>query len=315
MRLSIVSTLYRSSPYIGEFCRRATDAARAMTPNFEIVLVNDGSPDDSLDVALGARESNPHVKIVDLARNFGHHKAMMTGLQHARGELVFLIDSDLEERPELLAEFLRELERTKADVVFGQQRKRKGGWFERVTGALWYKLFNLISSQPVPPNLMTVRLMTRRYVNALVEHQDREMNIAALWAYTGFKQVAFPLDKAHKGSSTYTLGRKIAHVVNSITAFSSTPLVFIFYMGVSISILAGAYGSYLVVRWFTLSDIPEGWSSLIVSVWFLGGLMLLSIGVVGVYLARVFAEVKRRPLTTVREVYEAESTSAARAKG
>src|SRR6185295_8453181 len=112
MRLSIVATLYRSGPYVAEFCRRAGDAARQLTLDFEIVLVNDGSPDASLDAALEARKANPRLKVIDLARNFGHHKAMMTGLAHAKGELVFLIDSDLEEPPELLTAFKAELDRT-----------------------------------------------------------------------------------------------------------------------------------------------------------------------------------------------------------
>src|SRR6266480_6630577 len=112
MRLSIVSTLYASAPYVDEFCRRASDAARQLTKDFEIVLVNDGSPDKSLDIALEVRGRNPRVKVIDLARNFGHHKAMMTGLTHTRGDLVFLIDSDLEERPELLGDFKQEMDRT-----------------------------------------------------------------------------------------------------------------------------------------------------------------------------------------------------------
>lgn len=305
MRLSVVATMYRSSPYLDEFCRRATATAQTVTRDFEVVLVNDGSPDDSLDTALRIRRSNPHIKVVDLARNFGHHKAMMTGLQHASGELVFLIDCDLEEAPELLPKFLEEMQRTGADVVHGQQRRRRGSWFERLSGALFYKVFNAISSTPIPPSLMTVRLMTRRYVDALARYQEREMNIAALWTHTGFKQVAVPLDKPHKGSTTYDLSRKIAHFVNSVTSFSSTPLEFIFYMGFSIAVFAGIYGAYLIGRWIVLDHIPEGWSSLIVSVWFLGGLTLLSIGVIGVYLSKVFSEVKQRPFTIVREIHEA----------
>ena len=308
MRLSIVATLYSSAPYIEEFCRRASDAARQMTKDFEIVLVNDGSPDNSLELALSIRKTNAHVKIVDLARNFGHHKAMQTGLLHAKGELVFLIDSDLEEDPALLSSFLTEMERTGADVVYGVQRKRRGRWFERLSGAVYYKLFNAITSSPVPPNLMTVRLMTRRYVDALAQYQEREFNIGALWTYAGFTQVPMHLDKAYKGSSTYNLSRKMVHVVNSVTSFSSTPLEAIFYMGAAIALFAGIYGAYLVGRWWVVDEIPEGWSSLIVSVWFLGGLTLLALGVIGVYLSKVFSEVKQRPFTTVRQVYEATRT-------
>src|SRR5687767_7535654 len=203
MRLSIVATLYASAPYVEEFVRRATAAAKGLGDDFEIVLVNDGSPDNALEVALRVRSGNRHVKIVDLSRNFGHHKAMMTGLAHSRGDLVFLIDTDLEEDPELLGQFHAEMQRTGADVVHGIQRKRKGAWFERVSGAVAYRIFNAISKTRIPESLVTVRLMTRRYVDALVQYQEREMNIAVLFTHAGFKQIAVPIDKKHKGSTTY----------------------------------------------------------------------------------------------------------------
>lgn len=315
MRLSIVSTLYSSAPFLEDFCRRATETARQHAGEFEIVLVNDGSPDRSLDVALEIRRRNPHVKVIDLARNFGHHKAMMTGLSHARGDLVFLIDSDLEESPELLPVFLKEMERTGADVVYGVQQTRRGGWFDRVTGSLYYTLFNAITSHPIPRNLLTVRLMSRRYVRALVEHQEREINIGALWTFTGFAQVPLPVDKKHKGTTSYSVRRKITHLVNSVTSFSSAPLVFIFYLGLSISAFAGVFGTYLLIRRLFFGVLLEGWPSLIVSVWFLGGLTLLSLGVIGVYLAKVFTEVKQRPYTIIRQVFEASVNAEAHDRG
>jgi putative glycosyltransferase len=305
MRLSIVSTLYGSAPYVAEFCRRAGAAAEQFAKDYEIILVNDGSPDRSLELALEARKANSRIGVIDLARNFGHHKAMMTGLGRAKGDLVFLIDSDLEEAPELLAQFAAELNRTKSDVVYGVQEKRRGNWFERFTGALYYATFEAITSLPLPKNLLTVRLMTRRYVQALVAHQERELNIGALWSFTGFAQTPIAVEKGHKGSTSYDLRKKITHLVNSVTSFSSAPLMFVFYLGVSISMLAGVAGGYLIVRRLFFGVLLEGWPSLIVSVWLLGGLTLLSLGVLGVYLAKVFTEVKQRPYTVVREIFEA----------
>src|ERR1051325_4406526 len=180
MRLSIVTTLYRSAPYIGEFCRRAGEAAARITDDYEIVLVNDGSPDDSLAVAVAAYERDPHIRVIDLSRNFGHHRAMMTGLAHARGDRVFLLDADLEQQPELLPQFAAEMERSGADVVYGVQSKRTGGLGERVIGSLYYKLFNFLSSTEIPANIVTMRLMTRRYVAALVRHREREILIGGL---------------------------------------------------------------------------------------------------------------------------------------
>ncbi len=305
MRLSIVATLYQSAPYVQEFCRRVSEVARQVSPDFEIVLVNDGSPDQSLEVALAARQQYGRIRVIDLSRNFGHHKAMMTGLAHARSELVFLIDSDLEEPPEMLTAFKAEMDRTGADVVYGIQSRRKGGHFERFTGAMFYTLFNAVTSMNIPRNWVTSRLMTQRYVQALVEHKEREMLIAALWTITGFQQVAVTVDKAHKGSTTYDLRRQIAAIVNAITSFSSAPLVFVFYLGVIISILSGVIGAYLLIERLFFNVMLAGWPSLIVSVWFLGGLTLLSLGVIGIYLAKVFSEVKQRPYTVIREIYEA----------
>jgi putative glycosyltransferase len=315
MRLSIVSTLYSSAPFLEEFCRRASNTAAQVTSDFEIVLVNDGSPDRSLEIALDIRRHNAHVKVIDLARNFGHHKAMMTGLTHARGDLVFLIDSDLEESPELLPVFMKEMDRAKVDVVFGVQQTRRGSWFERATGSLYYTLFNAITAHPIPRNLLTIRLMSRRYVRALVEHQEREINIGALWTFTGFAQTPLPVDKQHKGSTSYNVRKKITHLVNSVTSFSSAPLVFIFYLGLSISAFAGVFGTYLLIRRMFFGVLLEGWPSLIVSVWFLGGLTLLALGVIGVYLAKVFTEVKQRPYTTIRQIFEANVNADAHERG
>ncbi|MCH7501573.1 MAG: glycosyltransferase family 2 protein, partial [Nitrospinae bacterium] len=153
MRLSIVSTLYNSAPHLLEFYERLTQCAQGITHDYEMILVNDGSPDASLDLALQLYEKDQRIRVIDLSRNFGHHKAKMTGLQHARGEYVFLIDSDLEEPPETLKRFWDEMQKARdLDVVFGVQEKRKGGLFERVSGAVFYKIINWFGDVKIPEN-------------------------------------------------------------------------------------------------------------------------------------------------------------------
>ena len=304
MQLSIVSTLYRSASHLQEFHRRMSAAARVATADYEIILVNDGSPDESLSIALELFERDEHVRVIDLSRNFGHHKAMMTGLAHARGGLVFLIDSDLEEEPELLASFLEALGRSNADVAYGVQAARRGGLVERVSGWLFFTVFNRLSGWQIPPNLVTVRLMTRRYVSALVQHRERETMIAGLWAITGFRQVPIVVTKHSRGSSTYGLRRKLGILVNSVTSFSHKPLLFIFYLGTLIVAVAFVAAAYLIVRRLFFGELLAGWPSLIVSVWLLGGLTLFSLGIIGIYLSKVFLETKQRPFTIVREIHE-----------
>jgi putative glycosyltransferase len=303
MKLSVVSTLYRSAGHLEAFHERASRAAAALTGDYEIVLVNDGSPDESLATARALARRDPRVTVVDLSRNFGHHKAMMTGLGHARGERVFLIDCDLEEEPELLGRFDEEMARTGTDVVFGVQEARKGGPIERLTGDLFFRLFNLLSDHPLPTNVTTVRLMSRRYVDALLAHRERAMIIAGLWVITGFAQVAVPIKKASRGGSSYTLARKVDVFVNAVTSFSDKPLRLIFYLGLVIFLLALLAALYLVVRRVFFGVLLAGWPSLMVSLWLLGGLTLFCIGVIGIYLQKVFLETKQRPYAIVRAVY------------
>ncbi len=189
MKLSIVTTLYKSAEFIDAFYKRAIAAAAIVDTNFEIIMVNDGSPDESLALAVALQEGDPRVVVVDLSRNFGHHRAMMTGLSFARGELVFLIDSDLDEDPELLAEFLKVLRHEDCDVVYGIQEYRRGNLSEVITGSLFYWLITRLGGISIPKNTMTARLMTRRYVRNLLLHREREVVIAGLWVATGFKQI------------------------------------------------------------------------------------------------------------------------------
>jgi putative glycosyltransferase len=304
VHLSIVTTLYRSAAHLEEFHARAGRAAVHLTPDYEIIFVNDGSPDDSLSVARGLIERDARVRVIDLSRNFGHHKAMMTGLAHARGDLVFLVDSDLEEDPELLGTFAETMRATEADVVYGVQRERRGGLIERWSGRISFTLFNLLSDCPIPENVVTVRLMTRRYVSALVAHGEREMIIAGLWALTGFHQVPISVTKHVKSVTTYTFGRKVSVLVNAITSFSARPLEFIFYLGLTIGSLASVAAAYLVVRRLFFGILLPGWPSLIVSVWLLGGLIVACVGIIGIYLSKIFIETKQRPYTIIRNLYE-----------
>jgi putative glycosyltransferase len=304
MELSIVTTLYYSAPYLEEFYARVRKEAEQITNDYEIILVNDGSPDNSLDLAVSLYKKDPRVTIIDLSRNFGHYKAIMTGLAHATGELVFFIDCDLEEEPELLERFYRELTISGADVVYGVQQTRKGGLLERFAGNFFYKVFNLLASYPVPPNLLNTRLMRQRYVASLVQHRDREIFLAGLWAITGFTQVPITAKKLRKGKSTYTLRRKTSVLVDSITSFSNRPLVFVFYLGCVIVFLSSIATLYLIFKKIFFGVLLTGWPSLIVSVWLLGGLTIFCLGVIGIYVSKIFSETKERPYTVIRKLYK-----------
>ena len=305
MKLSIVSTMYRSAPFIAEYYDRMSKAAASATQDYEIVLVNDGSPDDSLERAIALAQTDPHVKVVDLSRNFGHHYALVAGLTQAEGERIFLIDIDLEEQPEWLAHFLTEQERSQADVVFGVQRVRVGGFFTRHLGGMFYKLFNALSETKIPENLCTVRIITRDFACALLTLRDRNLFLAGNFAWTGFRQLPIPVQKERRPSaSNYNLRRTLRLFFDAISSFSSYPLRAIFVTGLIISIISGSVGIEMAIRKLLYPEaVALGFSSIIVSIWFLGGLIIFFLGVIGLYLSKIFVEVKDRPQFIIRKVY------------
>jgi putative glycosyltransferase len=228
---------------------------------------------------------------------------MMTGLAHASGELVFLIDSDLEEEPEWLLKFYEQMKRDCCDVVYGIQLKRRGGIFERSTGSLFYKLFRQFTGLNQPDNIVTARLMTKRYVGALINHKERELNIGGLWILTGFNQSPQLVHKHSTSPTSYSLSLKISHLVNAVTSFSSLPLVHTFYSGFFISATAFFYIVYLLTRYFLIGSPPSGYTSVVVSIWLFSGLIIFFLGIQGIYLSKIFSEVKQRPYTIIRHIY------------
>jgi putative glycosyltransferase len=311
VKLSIVTTLYRSVPTIDEFYRRALAAAAPIADELELVMVNDGSPDDSLDLALALHRNDPRVVVVDLARNFGHHKALMTGLAHATGDLVFLIDSDLEEEPELLGQFYERMKKGDCDVVFGIQEIRRGGWFERLSGALFFSLVDALSDHSLPRNTVIARLMSSDYVRSLIRHRDREFLIGHLFHATCFRQVALPVRKLSNSPTTYSLGMRIEMAVKHLTTTSTRLLYLVLYAGIAIFALSLLTIGYYMTRYLLSGIGVDGYTSLIVSIWFFGGLTTLILGILGIYVANIISETRRRPYTVVRRVHRAQDSAAA----
>lgn len=304
MKLSIVSTIYNSSAHLAEFCQRMIAAADKVTKSYEIILVDDGSPDDSLEIAKNIQNKNHNLVIVELSRNFGHHKAVMTGLSYAKGDYVFLIDSDLEEAPENLELFWSEIfNNNKLDVVYGVQKNRKGKVFERLSGSVFFRALNFLSDIKITDNACVIRLMTQRYVEKLLLHTEREMALGGILKLTGFNQKSIFIDKKSKGYTTYNFKRKISIGVNFITTMTSRPLVYVFYLGLTVSGISLLGFFYLLFKKIFLGVGVSGWASIIVSIWFLGGITIFCLGLIGMYLAKIFIEVKQRPYSIVKEIY------------
>jgi putative glycosyltransferase len=303
MTLSIVTTLYKSAAHVEEFHRRASAAAAKVTDDYEIIMVDDGSPDNSLALALTLVEQDPHIRVVELSRNFGHHRALMSGLMYARGDFCLLIDSDLEEDPGLLPVLWAKMKETGMDVIYGFQPTREGNWIRRWTGDLAFRILQLMIPYEVPRNHLTLRLMCRNYVDSLLLHKEQCAVIGGLWIITGYRQLGVPVSKTHKGTTSYSFGRRWNLLIDAVTSFSELPLVGVFYVGMAMSLVTAVLGSWVLLRWAIGGVGVPGWVSVMLSVWFLGGLSILFIGIIGIYLSKVFIETKHRPYSIVRAVH------------
>jgi putative glycosyltransferase len=300
--LSIVTTLYKSANYVEEFHERVFEILSEINVTAEIIFVDDGSPDNSAEICKKLIRKDSRVILINLSRNHGHHKALYAGVEFAKGSLVFLIDSDLEEPPELLKEFLLLQQKTSADMVYGVQSTRKGGIFERLSGKFFYRVFNSLSRYHIPENLSTIRLMTRRYVTKLLLHRDQAMFLPGILSAVGHKQVEFQFKKLGKNSSSYSLIKKLTMFVDSITSFSAMPLFVAFYLGIIISTIGFCGVIGIIILKLLFIDFALGWSSLVASIWLVGGGSILSIGLVGIYVGRIMDEVKPRPLYIIENI-------------
>jgi len=305
MKLSIVTTLYQSSEYIEEFYNRITKEANKITNNYEVIFVDDGSPDDSLQKAISLYEKDDKVQILELSRNFGHHKAIMTGLSHAKGDFVFLIDSDLEEDPKLLFEFWEELQKNNdLDMVYGVQKTRKGSRFEKISGSLYFTIFNMLSDVKIPKNFLTIRLMKKKFVENLILFNERELVFSVINTLVGFKSKRIIVKKLDHSPSTYSLRMRLALFLETVVSATPKPLWIIFNIGLLITIVSSIYILFLIYGKLLHNSIIDGWTSLMVLLSFFGGFIIFVLGIIGIYISKIFVEVKERPYSIIRRRYQ-----------
>jgi putative glycosyltransferase len=304
MIVSIVTTMYYSRDYLEEFYSRTMTIVNELNFKYEFIFIDDGSPDDSLYVALGLQNKDNNIKVIQLSRNFGHQKAIMTGLQHASGDYVFLIDCDLEEPPELLKDFWNTITNsTGVDVVYGVQKSRKGGWFERWSGRVFYRMLSILSSIEYPADTLTARIMTKDYLKAVVGFCEKELDLWGVFVLAGFNQQSVIVTKGHKGSSTFTLRKKLKRSVEIVTSLSHRPLYLTFILGLISFAIASINIAIIIYKKLILQIDVEGWASILASIWLVGGMVLLVLGILGIYLSKMFLEIKSRPLTIIKNVF------------
>jgi glycosyltransferase involved in cell wall biosynthesis len=302
VHVSVVVPLYRCEECVAELYSRLVISLEAITGSFEIVLVNDGSPQDDWVLMRQIALRDPRVKAINLSRNFGQHYALSAGLAHAGGDWVVVMDGDLQDPPEEIATlYAKAIEGH--DIVFGRMPVRAGSLFKRATSRAFSSMLGFLMDEKLDNAVTHFSIVSRDVVRNLRRFQERNRSYAFLLRWLGF-DVAYVDVKhhaRHAGTSSYTLPKLLRHASELVVSQSDKPLRLSINFGFAVALLAFAYGLFMILRYLFHGTPPTGWTSLIVSIYFLGGLGFMALGIVGLYIGSIFEETKHRPLYVIKE--------------
>ena len=301
--LSVVTSVYRTSQFLESFVSRVDKAARACGMiDYEMIFVVDGSPDDAIAVLRQLKSRYPAIRAIELSRNFGHHPALWCGLEQARGDLIFLADSDLETPPEILIELHAAIANGDSDVAFAWQPERTGNWLRRRTSQAFWWVFSVLAEVRMHPGVLTERLMRRCYLDALLEMNERTLFLAGMMEWVGFRQIPVEATRTPRtGPPSYSWLQRATLAFDAITSFSVVPMKALFLAGAGLAVISMLCA--LILAALKLSNpglIVQGFTALAVLLLFSLGSILAAIGIVGLYLGKVFLQTKNRPIYVIR---------------
>jgi len=303
---SIVIPVLNEEKVLNELYQRLTKVMTDIGESYEIIFINDGSTDNSLKIMKQLHTHDKRIKIIDFSRNFGHQIAITAGIDFTSGDAVITIDADLQDPPEVIPDLIKKWKEG-YEVIYGIREKRKGeNFFKKITALIFYRLINKMTMINMPPDSGDFRLIDKKVVNNLKNIRENNRYVRGLTYWIGFKQIGVPYerDKRFAGKSKYPIKKLFKLAYDAIFSFSNFPLKIATYFGFIVSFLSFLYLIYaLIIKLFTNSVI-HGWTSLMISILFLGGVQLICLGIIGEYIARINDEVKKRPLYIIKEIID-----------
>jgi glycosyltransferase involved in cell wall biosynthesis len=309
---SVVVPMFNEAEVIGEMHRRLLGAMATLDAPWEVIYVNDGSGDATLSIVEDLRQMDSHIALVNLSRNFGKEIATTAGLDHARGDAVIVIDADLQDPPEVIPRLVAAWHAGN-DMVYAQRRERDGEtWLKRQTAAAFYRIMRNVGEVPLPPNVGDFRLMSRRVVDAVRQLREHHRFMKGVFAWVGYPSVAIVYDREPRGagSTKWSLWKLWNLAIEGFTSFSVGPLKLATYLGLAVAVFAVLFGAQLILRTLIFGNPVAGYPSLMAVILFLGGTQLVTLGIIGEYLGRIFNETKHRPLYLVERFTPSRSVSA-----
>jgi polyisoprenyl-phosphate glycosyltransferase len=303
--ISVVIPVYKAERILPALCERLRAALQQLTSDYEVILVCDGSPDRSWPVMQQLVPTFPQLVAVNLSRNFGQHCATTAGFDLARGQWIVVMDCDLQDPPEAIGSLLAKAQEG-YDIVSARRKDRQHSWLKRQTSHLYYVVFGLLSGAKLDPTIGSFRLMSRTVVDALCSMRETYRMLAGMIDWLGFRTSAVDVEHAarHEGHSSYTLSRLLRLAFDGMISFSNRPLYISIGAGLTLSVLSAGYGAFLLLRYALDpgSNTVAGWLSTVLLTTFIGGLILLNQGVLGIYLGRLYNQAKGRPLYVIEKV-------------
>ena len=300
--ISIVSPVYRAEKILPILVSEINLVMERIGEDYEIILVDDRSPDNSWEVMKVLSNQNPKIKSIRLSRNFGQHSAIFAGLTKTKGDWVVVMDCDMQDKPKEIAKLYKKaLEGY--DIVLGQRENRKDKFLKKLSSKLFYKVFNYLSGANFDNNVANFGIYHQKTIKSILDMGDYVKFFSLFINWIGFKSVSIPIEHGEReeGKSTYSVGRLFKQAFNVIISFSDKPLRLFINFGLSISVLSFIVGIYYLYLALTGKIAQPGFSSLILSIWFLSGIIISCIGIVGVYLGKTFDQAKGRPTFIIDE--------------
>lgn len=303
MDISVVIPVFNEESNLLVLHERLVNVITSISNNYELIFVNDGSKDKSLQIIKELANKNPQIKYIDFSKNFGHQLAVFAGLENAKGDAIVIIDADLQDPPELIKDLYHKMIEG-YDVVFAQREQRVGeSWHKLITAKLFYRFINRLSDVSIPLDTGDFRIISKKINDIIVSMPEWNKFLRGQIAWTGFNQtsIQYTREERYAGKTNYSYSKMFSFAFDGITAFSNLPLRLATYLGFVVSLISFFFILYTLYQKYINGNVVQGWSSLMVSILFIGGVQLICLGIIGEYLGRIMDNVKQRPLYIVRE--------------
>lgn len=300
--ITVIVPIYKCCKSLNALYERLNKVLCTIAHDYEIIMVNDLSPDNAWEIIKKLAQKDNRVKGINLSRNFGQHKAITAGLDYAQGSWIVVMDCDLQDQPEeILKLYNKAMEGY--DIVFGRRAERKDSYFKILGSKIFYKVYEYFTESKIDNTISNYSIISRKVLMSLVSMREQNRMYPLFVNFVGFKRIDIDIEHASRsdGHSSYTLRKLIDLAIDNIVAHSNKPLKMSIKFGFIVSLLSIIYAFWLVMRYFLFSIPVEGWTSVMVSIYFIGGLFFANIGIVGLYIGKIFDETKSRPIYIVQE--------------